>query len=205
MAFCHCSGKIFICNWIFYRFLPQSYPKLNTPKKMKTYNFQVISSFVFPWIGRKRSYFPPIKLIWSENMFWTKPRGYQVKNWLFHFLGGVRFAAARGQKLAKSSIPNKKFSWTVAERHCLCRHSIGLSESKNEKSRTLPDFFPLSQILGFGCRTMANHKWCIMIFWWFQFFFHFSTFNRHWTLDLLHPKRDSYPLVIHSWWMMNNL
>ena len=94
----------------------------------------------------------------------------------------------------------------MAERHCLCRHSIGLSESKNEKSRTLPDFFPLSQILGFGCRTMANHKWCIMIFWWFQFFFISQplTGTEPWTSSTLSEFLTHWPSSHGEWWTICN-
>ena len=158
MAFCHCSGNFFISNWRFGLFLPLSCRKTDTPKKMKKSNFHLVSSSVSPkhifWSykfdGRKIRYFP--------SYLRKNERRYQLKFVRFHFLRGVQFGAALGQKQAKYSIANKYFSWTVTERHCLCRHSIGLSESKNEKSRTLPDFFPLSQILGFGCRTMVNHQ-----------------------------------------------
>ena len=153
MAFCHCSGKMFICNWIFSLFLAQSCPKLNTPKKMKKSNFYLVSSWFSPkhifWSykfdGRKIRSFP--------SYLRKNQRRYQLKIVRFHFLRGVQFRAALGQKPGKYSIANKYFSWRVAERHCLCRHSIGLSESKIPKIRTLPNFFPLSQISGFGCLT----------------------------------------------------
>ena len=153
MALCHCSGKIFIRNWRFGQFLPPSCCKTDTPKKMKKSNFYLVSSWFSPkhifWSykfdGRKIRSFP--------SYLRKNERIYQLKIVRFYFLRGVQFRAALGQKQAKYSIANKYFSWTVAERHCLCRHCIGLSESKNPKSRTLPDFFPLSQISGFGCLT----------------------------------------------------
>ena len=95
-------------------------------------------------------------------MFWTNPRGYRVEIWFYHFVRGVRFGAAQGQEVPKSSIENTKFSQTVAEHHCLCCYSIQFTESRNGKSRTLPNFFPLSQISGFGCLTTCTH-WCMIL------------------------------------------
>ena len=153
MAFCHCSGKFFIRNWRFGQFLPPTCRETDTPKKMKKSNFYLVSSWFSPkhifWSykfdGRKIRSFP--------SYLRKNQRRYQLKIVRFHFLRGVQFRAALGQKPGKYSIANKYFSWRVAERHCLCRHSIGLSESKIPKIRTLPNFFPLSQISGFGCLT----------------------------------------------------
>ena len=153
MAFCHCSGKFFIRNWRFGQFLPPSCRKTDTPKKMKKSNFYLVSS----WFSPKHIFwsykFDGRKIRSFASCLGKNERRYQLKILLFHFLRGVQFRADLGQNEAKYLIANKYFSWTVAERHCLCRHCIGLSECKNTKIRTLPNFFPLSQISGFGCLT----------------------------------------------------